>query len=346
MRKVLSVLVASSFAAAASPAQADPGPYVALGDSYTSAPLVLPLTGTPLGCLRSTSGYPALVTRALGISAFTDASCSSANTQAMTTSQPVTLGTNPPQFDGLRSDTRIVTIGIGANDIDLIGIALTCINRGLLAPTGTACRSNYARPDGSDANVAKIAATGPKIAAVLNGAGARAPQARILLVGYPDVMPPAGSSCYPLVPMSPDDMRYFDGLIVALNAMLAAQAAANGAEFADTYADSVGHDVCAPPLTRWFEGLLPTNVALPLHPNALGMQSVARSVLRVLGSPQPPLTRLCGRASVRATGGAWVTRPTPSSATRPRSACRRAGSTSHRRYGGWSRRTDSRRTLR
>lgn len=281
MRGVVAALVAS-LVVSASP---DPGPYVALGDSYTSAPLVPLQTGMPLGCLRSNRDYPSLVARALGVRSFTDSSCSSAATGAMTSPQPVTLGTNPPQFNSLRHDTRIVTIGIGANDVDLIGIALTCINRGLLAPTGTACRNSFARPDGSDANAAKIAETAPKIAAVLQGSRARAPQARIVLVGYPDVMPPAGASCYPFVPMSPDDMRYFDEVIVALNAMLAEQAASNGAEYADTYADSTGHDVCTPPLVRWFEGLVPTAIAYPLHPNALGMQSMARSVLRVLRTP-------------------------------------------------------------
>src|SRR5688572_23797059 len=38
--------------------------YVALGDSYTAAPLV-PDTDTTNGCLRSTNNYPALVAAAL-----------------------------------------------------------------------------------------------------------------------------------------------------------------------------------------------------------------------------------------------------------------------------------------
>ena len=70
--------------------------------------------------------------------------------------------------------------------------------------------------------------------------------------------------------------------------MLAEQAAANGAEFVDTYFDSIGHHVCSLPGAKWFEGLVPTTVAYPLHPNALGMQSMARSVARVFAGPQPP----------------------------------------------------------
>ena len=40
--------------------------------------------------------------------------------------------------------------------------------------------------------------------------------------------------------------------------MLAARAAAAGATFVDTYASSVGHDVCRLPGNKWVEGLVPT----------------------------------------------------------------------------------------
>lgn len=264
---------------------ADPGPYVALGDSYSAAPLVPNQGGTPTGCLRSDHNYPSLVARALGVGAFDDVSCSSAETKDMTGAQSVPLGTNAPQFDALNPGVKLVTVGIGGNDVGLVGAALTCAELGLTAPTGTACRSHFASASG-DTNAARIAATAPKIAAVLQGIHARAPHARVVLVGYPDVLPRSGNGCYPLVPLSPDDVRYFDGLIVQTNAMLAAQAATNGADFADTYDDSIGHDVCTLPGTKWFEGLVPTAVAFPLHPNALGMQSMARSVLRTLaGQP-------------------------------------------------------------
>ena len=91
----------------------------------------------------------------------------------------------------------------------------------------------------------------------------------------------------PARPVSPDDLRYIDGLILQINAMLKTQAAANDAEYVNTYDDSVGHDVCTAPGTRWYEGLVPTMLAYPLHPNALGEASMARSVLRVLAQPRP-----------------------------------------------------------
>ena len=90
-----------------------------------------------------------------------------------------------------------------------------------------------------------------------------------------------------MVPLSADDLRYIDELIVRINAMIAGQAAANDAEFVDTYRDSGGHDVCKLPPNRWFEGLVPTEPAYPLHPNAKGEASMARSAIAQLKKPRP-----------------------------------------------------------
>jgi len=278
---------AAALALPAAASAADPGPYVALGDSFTSAPLVLNQVGQPLGCARSDHNYPSLVAAATGAAPFVDRSCGAATTVNMTAPQAVALGTNPPQFDGLRADAGLVTIGIGGNDVGLVGAAVRCVELGALAPTGTACRSAFAKPGGGDVLADQIAATGPRIAATLQGIHARAPGARVLLVGYPAVGADDGTSCYPLVTLSGDDMAYLVGMLRKTNEMLAAQAAANDAEFVDTYQDSIGHDVCTPIGTRWFEGVVPTSPAFPIHPNALGEASMARSVLRVLGQPRP-----------------------------------------------------------
>jgi hypothetical protein len=131
---------------------------------------------------------------------------------------------------------------------------------------------------------------------VLQGIHKRSPDARVAIVGYPDVLPIDGSNCYPTVPLSPDDVTYIDGLIRKINAMIAAEAAKNDAEFIDTYDDSIGHDVCKLPPTRWFEGLVPTEPAFPLHPNAKGEASMGRSAISVLSKPAPgdPEVRLTG----------------------------------------------------
>lgn len=287
-RPLIALLLALAAVLAPAAARgAERGPYAALGDSYTAAPFVPNQVGRPLGCARSDHNYPSLVTAATGVRQFRDVSCSSATTAHMTAPQPVALGTNAPQFDALDAVVKLVTVGIGGNDVGLVGAAITCLRLGAAAPTGTACRSNFATAGGGDLLVEEIAATAPKIAATLQGIHARAPRARVLIVGYPAVAPGDGRGCYPIVPMSDDDVTYLDDMLRRTNAMIAAQAAANDAEYVDTYEESVGHDVCTLPGTRWFEGVVPTAPALAIHPNALGEASMARSVLRVLGRPRP-----------------------------------------------------------
>src|SRR5512142_2577135 len=137
-------LVGLSLVAVPGVAQAATGPYVSLGDSYTAAPLVPDPTGSPLGCGRSTNNYPSDVARSIAPSSFTDASCSSATTVNMTQSQSVPFGaTNPPQFNALRSNDAIVTVGIGGNDAGLISVAEECATLDAFAPFGTRCKNHY-----------------------------------------------------------------------------------------------------------------------------------------------------------------------------------------------------------
>ncbi len=264
------------------------GTYVALGDSYTSAPLVLNQHGTPIDCGRSDHNYPSLVMEALGPNEFRDVSCGSAQTKDMTAPQDglPAGGTNPPQFNALGANVDLVTIGIGGNDAGLVGVAEDCAMLDVLSPTGTPCKDKYTA-GGVDQIAAKIEAARPRIDAVLRGIHARSPHARVAIVGYPHVTPPDGESGYPLVPLSPGDMHYIDVLIIRINQMIEEEALREDAEFIDTYRDSGGHDVCRLPPERWFEGLVPTEPAYPLHPNAKGEASMARSALAVLRRPAP-----------------------------------------------------------
>ena len=268
-------------AAGAGAAQAAIGPYVSLGDSYTAAPLVPNPTGSPILCGRSTNNYPSDVTRALSPSNFTDASCSSATTVDMTQSQSLQGGlqTAPPQFNALKANDALVTVGIGGNDAGLIGVAEECAELDVIRPFGTACKNHYAS-SGGDPNVAAINATGPKVAAVIQGIHARAPQSEVMVVGYPDGLPTNGSSCWPLVPMSAGDITYFNSLETSLNTVLRNVANANGAKYVDTFTSSIGHDACKAPGTAWVNGIVPTSAAYPLHPNQAGEQNMANQVIK------------------------------------------------------------------
>jgi lysophospholipase L1-like esterase len=222
------------------------------------------------------------VARVINPSPFTDVSCGSATTDDMTQPQSVPFGTNPPQFNALSATDQLVTVGIGGNDAGLIGVAEECAQLDAFSPTGTKCKDHYTA-SGSDPNVAAIQATRPKVAAVLQGVHQRAPSARILIVGYPDGLPVDGSSCWPLVPLSPGDIAYFNSLEEGLNSVISQEAASNGATYVDTFTSSIGHDACKPPGVAWVNGIVPNSVAFPLHPNEAGERNMANQVLAALG---------------------------------------------------------------
>jgi len=265
----------------AAPASGSPSEYVALGDSYVAGPGIPRQSGLPLGCARSDNDYPAMVRATLRPERFRDVSCSGATTANLTGPQAVPGGSNPAQLNALTASTDLVTVGIGGNDIGFGEIVITCGKLSSSQPLGAACRDHYRR-GGVDGLSARIKAAAPKIDAVLAAIRERSPRARVLLVGYPTILPDSGPGCYPVVPFSPGDVAWLRDTEKALNAMLAQSAARGGAQFVDTYGPSVGHDVCQVPGRKWVEGLLPTSPAAPAHPNALGMRNSAAAVLRAV----------------------------------------------------------------
>ncbi len=95
----LTVLVQATPSAAAGPSLAST-PYVALGDSYASGP-VIP-NQVDAVCLRSDHNYPSLVATAPHVSMIRDVSCTGAATVDMTQSQhPGPLISVPPQLDAV-----------------------------------------------------------------------------------------------------------------------------------------------------------------------------------------------------------------------------------------------------
>jgi lysophospholipase L1-like esterase len=253
--------------------------WAGLGDSYAAGPLIPNQQLNPLGCLRSDHNFAHLAAATLGRS-LADVSCSGAKTDDMTAPQDVTLGPNPPQFNALTTDTQVVTLQIGGNDIGFTSILQNCATAN---PFAHPCRDRYV-VDGRDTLADKIAATAPKIAAVLQGIHARSPGARVFVVNYAAILPETGSGCWPQVPIAFTDVPYLRSVEKKLNAMLAEKAAANGARIVDDYTASIGRDACRSASTRWVEPLVPGNAAAPFHPNARGEAGIAAVVVREVSS--------------------------------------------------------------
>lgn len=247
--------------------------YVALGDSAASGPLIpLPDLSSP-GCFRSTNNWPKLTAASVGVP-ITDVTCSGADTTDMTNPQNTEFGAVPPQFDALNTDTTLVTLQIGGNDAGLVGLAESCLNL-LPEPFGTSCADTNTA-GGGDVYGARVAAVGPKVAAVLDGIHQRAPGAEVFVVGYTTYLPPNG--CYPIVQVWARDANYIQAKIDQLNQVLADAAAAHDATYVDIRTPGIGHDVCSLPVLRWVEPFIPANIAAPLHPNLTGMIGMATVV--------------------------------------------------------------------
>lgn len=269
-------LLAGAAAVAPVVGRATPLSYVALGDSYTAAPLVAPLApGSPPDCLRSAHNYPHLTAAARGYS-LTDRSCSSATTANLSTPQSLD---QPAQFRALKPGTGLVTLGIGGNDNQLfLGAIAACSATDILdiGNVGAPCRTVFGSYFANLAN-----GDGPDIGRALATIHRLAPAAKVFVIGYPAILPQQGN-CYPELPLTTADVAYLDGVERALNATLQREAAAHDATYVDTYTPSLGHDACQPEGSRWVEPLLPGTVAMPIHPNALGEVADARDLRAAL----------------------------------------------------------------
>ncbi|HTU77054.1 MAG TPA: SGNH/GDSL hydrolase family protein [Trebonia sp.] len=272
------------------------GQYVALGDSYTAAPKISGQVGTPAGCGRSSDSYPMLVARQLGLSAsrVDDVSCDSATIADLTGSQVTSAGTNPAQLGALSPGTTLVTLGVGGNDVHWTAILGECVKldaRTVLLGSSTAqssaqCQKHYTAGRQDQVQQYIRAAAGP-LAAALAQVKQRAPNARVYVIGYPDLMPSSGNSaCEHTFFITPPDMAFLNTEEQRLNAMLRQQATAAGATYVDTYTPSQGHSACAAPKERWVEPWLPASPADPLHPDATGERGMATALLRAIAASQ------------------------------------------------------------
>lgn len=273
-------------AASGHPAPADPrpasftatGPVVALGDSYTSG-MLLPLdtTANPPGCFRSTANYAATVAKTVHAPGFTDAACESAGAADMTTPEKTGDGVNPPQLTALAPDDSLVMLTLGGDDLGFTHVLNACMLLSFRNPLGSPCKARYqVRLPGL------IAGEKPKITAALSAIHRKAPHARVLLLGYPDLFPQHGG-CWPVVPFTTGDVAFLRSAEVSLNAMLASAAAATGTTYVDTYTATIGHDMCQKATVKDVEGLIPTSTAYSFHPDARGQAAMAAQALAALG---------------------------------------------------------------
>lgn len=250
--------------------------YVALGDSYTAAPLVPP-TDTSSICLRSGVNYPALVAEAMPGTALTDVSCSGATTANTVRPQAGIGGSVPPQFDALTAGTDLVTIGLGGNDESLFANLLgRCTQLAADDPTGSPCED--AAAGGVDFELLQSTIR-DNLAEVVRGVRERSPEARVLVIGYPQLVPESGTC--DLLPLAAGDYPFARAINEGLNQAARDAAEATDAEYVDVWGPTEGHDICAD--DPWINGRITSaRTALAYHPLAVEQEAVAELVLETI----------------------------------------------------------------
>ena len=197
--------------------------YVALGDSYAAGTGAADDTAAQGGCARSADAYPERWAAHHAHASFVSAACDGATT----------AGVLSGQVQALSARTTLVSLTVGGNDAGFSHVLTACV----LQFWGSACHSAVSAAD------AFIARTLPgRLDATLQAIRARAPAAKVVVVGYPDLYDLSRSSgCLGL---STARRTALDQGADALDRALSAAAARNGAVFADVRGEFAGHEIC------------------------------------------------------------------------------------------------------
>ncbi|MCP3422458.1 SGNH/GDSL hydrolase family protein [Nocardioides pinisoli] len=247
--------------------------YVAMGDSFSAGPFIGTMRSDPQGCARSKDNYPAFVADWLDVASYTDVTCSAATTRDLY--EPMVMfdgNTTGPQIEALSEDTDLVTLGMGGNDFGIYDSLIQC-QRGPAA----VCPVERLRADAG-----KVAG---RVEQAVRRITKAAPDAEVLVVGYPDILPTEGTCKAVGVPAAV--LAPVADVAGLLNASLRRGARAAGASYVDMAAVSDGHDVCAKG-RAWVNGpKLRIGVAAPFHPKVNGMRAVASEVFREVTGEDP-----------------------------------------------------------
>ena len=254
----------------AAPPPFHPKIYAALGDSYAAGEGLPPFEADSGACHRSPFAYPRLIAAQEG-STLGFAPCTGA-----TLADVLAPG---GQLDSVDPRADLVTVTVGGNDVGFVRVVADCL-------VGTEPCSHL------DADVeAALARLGPSLEAGYRSIRARAPGARLLVVGYPQVVAdparadvdtcPAVATPLPDRRITSDDARWLRQKGSRLAEVVSGAAKAAGASYVDTAGDFAGHEACTP--DPWLTGVVLTDLKASFHPTAAGQAELARLVTRALG---------------------------------------------------------------
>ncbi|GJM12629.1 MAG: lipase [Pseudohongiella sp.] len=221
-------------------------------------------------CGRSDHNYSNLVAAELGLN-LTDVSCSGATTaNILDTPQNGAV----PQIEAVTSDTALVTITIGGNDISYTSSTFAC--------SGTASSENCAANLDQDGINAALEQLPTDLGTMFDEIKTRAPNAVVVFVAYPRVFPVDAQSCSELS-LSADDTRFLAELGQKLEDVFVSVTNDKQVLLADPYVLADGHGPCSSS-ERWVNGNYVADTGVRYHPTSRGHIEMAQLVLDVLGA--------------------------------------------------------------
>lgn len=257
--------------------------YLAWGDSYTSGEGVEPFetgTGGEAGCHRSVNAYPRLLEQntAMNLELGDNfVACSGATTSA------ITLGYNgeDAQLDTVTSDTDLITMTIGGNNMPFGDFATACVMPG---------------PESCDETPYQEAIAGivnnviPRMEYMLGTVRDRLitlgnSDATVLVIGYPQVVPATwvstSAGCWWL---QPQELPAIREVTESLNTAIKNEVEAVGYDFhfvsaTDSGSPFIGHELCrntsdtVPSYLNNYDSGAPE--VYTFHPNEQGQQAYA-----------------------------------------------------------------------
>ncbi|WP_040684545.1 SGNH/GDSL hydrolase family protein [Nocardiopsis halotolerans] len=270
------------------------GNYVALGDSYSSgdgAGDYVPATAEQGGCWRSENAYPKVIEEEFdfaGSLAFY--ACSSHEGSEMLEQ----VGAPESQIERVTENTSLVTLGIGGNDLGFIPVLRTCMVRMPLLESSV-CVEQEEEIDKRMEEFEKI------LTEILGEIHDRAPDARILVLGYPRLFPEEPPGMY--YTLTKSDQLWLNGLAERFNELIRdvvyeVDGGVYGAretgsvEYVNTFSALSGHEVSTE--RAWLNGIVLDQLGEGLrvdrasfHPTAEGQLSIAERVrLQIVEGPE------------------------------------------------------------
>jgi lysophospholipase L1-like esterase len=221
--------------------------YVALGDSYSSGLGAGSYISSSGSCDRSTVAYSALWASAYHPASYVSVACAGATTSSVISGQ----------LSALSNQTTLVSITVGGNDVGFESVMETCV-----LESTSSCVSAVSTAESRASTILP-----GNLDRVLSAISAAAPNARVVVLGYPALYDLSRSSI--CIGLSTTDRNALNQGASVLDQVIQAAAARHGDVFGDVRGTFTGHQICDGG-SSWLHSVNIFDISESYHPTAAG----------------------------------------------------------------------------